>query len=49
MGGTLVRVPLQTQGAGPSLFVIHALGGRVIGYNELVKHRNRVQPLNYVR
>ena len=38
-------VPMQTQGSVAPLFVIHALGGRVIGYNELLRHLKRTQPV----
>ena len=38
-------IPLPAQGALPTLFLIHALGGRVIGYNDLVRHLKRDQPV----
>ena len=38
-------LPMQTRGSGPPLFLIHALGGRVIGYNELVKYLSPEQPV----
>jgi acyl transferase domain-containing protein/thioesterase domain-containing protein len=38
-------LPMQIQGSGPPLFLIHALGGRVIGYNDLVKYLRREQPV----
>jgi acyl transferase domain-containing protein/thioesterase domain-containing protein len=36
-------VSIRTQNVGPPLFLIHALGGRIIGYNDLLTHLNRKQ------
>jgi acyl transferase domain-containing protein/thioesterase domain-containing protein/acyl carrier protein len=38
-------VRMQREGSGPPLFLVHALGGRVIGYNDLLRHLNRNQPV----
>ena len=38
-------IAMPAQGALPTLFLIHALGGRVIGYNDLVRHLKRDQPV----
>ena len=42
-------IPMQTQGSEPPLLLIHALGGRVIGYNDLLRHLKRTQPVYGVK
>jgi aspartate racemase len=38
-------VPIQTEGQHPPLFLIHGLGGNVLGYHALASHLSPVQPV----
>jgi len=38
-------VPIQTEGDRPPIFLMHGLGGNVLGYHSLVSHPGRLRPI----